>query len=367
MSGAERRVRDVLRVVAVLLMPAMSSDVNAQGARWSIAATPTVRLGASEAPDEALAAPAGATRLPNGNIIVGDLGEWALREFSPQGNVVKRFGRKGKGPGEVTYLAPLLRCGDTLVAYDIAGPVSVYSLDGKFVRAFRFKTMPYRLACNAKMQFAVMGWERDSDMKSTVYRPTVSYMLARADTSTPRLLASLPGGERIGPRPYPLGLDPRVAMGPSHAYIALSDSLEVHVFNVNGERRPSFLARASRVAATQDDLEAEKEREIAMMGEKARRVVTESYAKMPQAKFLPGSRDLLVDAEGNVWLQHFPRARSTMTQWTVFAADGKQRANIELPSVFDVYEIGRDYILGRYIDPDESIPEVRLYSLKRSR
>jgi hypothetical protein len=30
-----------------------------------------------------------------------------------------------------------------------------------------------------------------------------------------------------------------------------------------------------------------------------------------------------------------------------------------------VYEIGRDYVLGRYIDPELEVPEVREYRLVR--
>jgi hypothetical protein len=38
---------------------------------------------------------------------------------------------------------------------------------------------------------------------------------------------------------------------------------------------------------------------------------------------------------------------------------------VTMPSALEVYEIGRDYVLGRYVDPDESVPEVRLYTLRR--
>lgn len=338
----------------------------ASQATWRMETTPTVRIGASESPDASLAAPAGATRLPSGNIVVGDLGEWAIREFSPDGKMVKRYGRKGKGPGEVTYLAPLLRCGDTLVAHDIGGMSSVFTLDGKFVRAFRFKVTPYRVACNNRMQFLVMGWEKDGDMKASVYRPIVPYMLSRADSSAPKVLANLSGPERIGPRPYPLGLDPRIAIGAARAYVALSDSLEIHTFDMNGTRQPSLLDKVPRTSATAADLDAEKEREVTMMGERARKSIDASYAKMPLTKFLPGSRDIIIDREENVWVQHFPRAASKSVLWTVFGANGKVRARVEMPTAFELYEVGRDYVLGRYIDADEAVPEVRLYKLTRN-
>lgn len=41
------------------------------------------------------------------------------------------------------------------------------------------------------------------------------------------------------------------------------------------------------------------------------------------------------------------------------------RATVPLPTALEVYEVGRDYVLGRYVDADESVPEVRLYAVTR--
>jgi len=102
-----------------------------------------------------------------------------------------------------------------------------------------------------------------------------------------------------------------------------------------------------------------------MMGEKARRRIEQSYASMPLTTFLPGTRDLVIDADDNLWVQHFPRAGQANVTWTVFGNDGRVRATIALPATLEVYEIGRDYVLGRYIDADAAVPEVRLYRLMR--
>ncbi len=333
---------------------------------WSIAPTPLVRIGTSDAADEILAAPTGATRLPNGNVVVGDVGDWAVREFSPQGKLVKRYGRKGRGPGEISYLHPLLRCGDSLVANDIAeSQLSIFGLSGPFTRAFRIKAAIYRVNCNAQMQFVVMGWETKPTMNDGVHRPLYPYLIARADSSAPIMLGEFPGSERFGPRPYPLGRQPSVAIGPTRAYVALADSFEVRVFSLDGKPLPSLKAPVPRIPATQADLDAEREREIAMLGERARTSVERSYLTIPLAKFLPATRNLVVDADANLWVQHFPRASSPTVQWTIFSPDGPLRATIALPTVLEVFEAGRDYVLGRYIDPDTAVPEVRLYRLTK--
>lgn len=53
--------------------------------------------------------------------------------------------------------------------------------------------------------------------------------------------------------------------------------------------------------------------------------------------------------------------------WTVFTNTGAQLAEVRLPNNLDVYEIGNDYVLARYMDPEESIPEVRMYRLNRKK
>ncbi len=353
---------------AVLSVCVHTSAV-AQSAVWRLDGTPTVRIGVSDNAELSLAAPAGATRLPNGNIVVGDLAAYALREFSPSGALVKRYARKGKGPGEVEYLAPLLRCGNAMVANDIAGSLSVFTLDGTFERAFRLTPTSYRVACNAARHFAVMGWAADRDMKAGVYRPMVKYWIARADSNVIIPLATLPAGDRWreggGDRPMPLGREPRVAISSTRAYITLGDKVEVLVFDLTGKALPSLSVPSSPVRVTARDIEAEREREIASLGERARARTEQGYKTIALPEFMPATRDLLVDATGAVWVQHYPRASSPDVQWTVFGADGKVRATMRMPSALEVYEIGAEYVLGRFIDPDEQVPEVRLYRLRR--
>lgn len=355
--------------VVVGITPVRPVSLTAQAAVWRLAPTPTVRIGTGEQAALSLAAPAGATRLPNGNIVVGDLAEYAIREFTPTGALVKRYARKGKGPGEVGYLAPLLRCGSALVANDITGPLSIFQLDGTFQRAFRVPTQTYRIACNAGLQFVVMGWAADRDMKAGAYRPNVRYWLARADTNIEISLGMMPGGDRWresgGDRPLPLGREPRVAISAARAYIALADRLEVLVFDLSGQPLPALTAPAVRVRVAKADVEAEREREVASMGERARTMLERSYAMIRMPEFLPATRDLLIDASGDVWVQHYPSAASPTVRWTVFSPSGKVRATIAMPTALEVYEIGADYVLGRYLDPDEQAPEVRVYRLTR--
>jgi hypothetical protein len=72
-----------------------------------------------------------------------------------------------------------------------------------------------------------------------------------------------------------------------------------------------------------------------------------------------------VDALDQLWVEEYPRPRAATVTWTVFAPDGRLVGKAALPRHLSVFEIGRDYVLGRYLDPEEAIPQVRMYRLIR--
>ena len=71
-------------------------------------------------------------------------------------------------------------------------------------------------------------------------------------------------------------------------------------------------------------------------------------------------------ADDNLWVRDDARSGPLNVNWTVFNYAGKHLTEIALPNAREVFEIGKDYILGRYIDPDVGVPEVRVYRLRTS-
>ena len=367
-----RRLSDRALVAATALLALVAgacstrSGDDAQSHVWSVDSIPTIRIGNGGAEAEQFDAVFGATRLPNGQLLVGDRGEHSLLVFDDKGALVRKFGRKGKGPGEVTFLSALLRCGDTVVTTDLAGSrVSQFSLDGSFIRSFRFAGLIYRSACSPNGRFVHYGWESDKDTQDGVYRALVPYWVTRADSMPGVPLGRFPGSERFATRPLPLGKEPRVAIGRTHAYVALADSVFIRRFAFDGKEDSPIRLESTPVATTAADVNAAKEWEVALLGEKRRKMIEEDYAKIPHANILPATRDLMVDIDGNLWVQRYPRAGTPTVRWDVFAPTGSALASIQLPAALELYEVGRDYVLGRYIDPDEGIPEVRSYRLRR--
>jgi hypothetical protein len=350
--------------------------------RWSFDPRPAVRIGGEERDTSTLLQTVvGATRLPDGSILVGDRGDFALRFFSATGVPLRSVARRGSGPGEVRYLARLFRCGDSVFTYDIGEGqrVSVFTLAGNFVRAFRFGApqaarSPYKSACNRKGEFVHLGWERQRDIRGGVFRSMVPVWTSRADAHVGDVIDSLPGSERWGvvvdnqlrgTRPLPLGKQPVLGISESAIFLGSADRFQVRAVSRTGESVATLQRAETSTGVTEADIQEAIEREIANRGESSRKDVEAAYAAMNFPSTLPAYTDLRVDSADWVWIRPYPRGNPTSVTWSVFDPKGALVAELDMPTHLEVFEIGTDYVLGRYLDPAEAIPQVRLYHFKR--
>ena len=363
-------------VAALPTLAARKLDAQLPPSRWTVSSAATVRIGTGDSDTTGLLAfVTGATRLPSGSIIVADRGPFSLLEFNARGLFVRRFARKGSGPGEIDYLASLFRCGNRYMSNDISNGsrINVYALDGTFVRAFRFGTPPgargvYDSACNPRGQFVHFAFESGGGFG--VYRKPVAFWLSGSDSTVTVKLGEFPGSERWGmthgSRPLPLGKQPRVAFGRDRVYIGTADGYEIKLFTTTGTPLPSITRSVTPMPVTRADIDAALESEVSQFGERGRKSTTEQYAAMTLPKTLPPYHALVVDAADLLWVQNYPRAGTAMVTWRVFASDGRAVAEALLPAALEVYEIGLDYVLGRAVEENDGVPEVRLFALRRN-
>jgi hypothetical protein len=374
-------VRACLWTALAMFPAAPALAAQSAASPWTIEPTPLLTIGESQADtNDMFSQVVGATRLPDGRVLVGDIGSYALRLFAADGKFVRRFGRKGDGPGEIGYLKSLLRCGDSVVTVDVSGRrVSMFSLGGNYVRSFRFSSPQagrpaYVSVCNAGGDFAHYGWELITDVKGGVYRSNVPLWISKANDAENRPLAVIPGSERFGQvldgkvrgsRPLPLGKQTAIALGNGRVYVATGDRYEIAVFDFAGKPLTPIREDRPPQATSKADIDFFKEREFSMMPAARRELAERAFDDLPLPKTLPSYAVLVVDARGHVWAQDYPRGAAATATWNVYDAAGKRVASVELPRNLEVYEIGTDYVLGRFLDPDESIPLVRIYRLRR--
>ncbi len=77
---------------------------------------------------------------------------------------------------------------------------------------------------------------------------------------------------------------------------------------------------------------------------------------------MPAYRSLVVDTEGNLWVEEYRRPGDDQPRWTVFNLDGEMLGLVETPPRFSIYQIGSDFVLGRWHD-DLDVEHVQLYEL----
>ncbi|MBC8088219.1 MAG: hypothetical protein H7Z40_13205 [Phycisphaerae bacterium] len=367
---------------ACCLFIALASSAGAQLREMGISAVPTLIIGDNESDESTtFGSVEGATRLPDGRIVVGDRGAFSIRVFAADGKLVKRLGPKGAGPGEFQYLAHLWRCGDEIFVYDIQNGyrISVFSLDLSYKREFRFGgpdlNSPYSsaTACNGNKQFVHHGWDK-SPPSDGVVRKNVPFWISRADDKVGARIGQLPGSERwakitsaqtAGSRPLPFGKQPVIAIGTNRVYVGTAEKFEIMVFDLTGKRVGLLQDNTPLVPVTKADIEKEIALTPGNTSAAAQKRLETSYAEMVLPKTMPAFGAFVVDALDNLWVQDYKRAMARHVRWTVFAPDGKLLARVQLPTDLTVHEIGRDYILGHYQDLEEAIPQVRMYRLTR--
>ncbi|MGQ0640664.1 MAG: hypothetical protein ACT4P6_07820 [Gemmatimonadaceae bacterium] len=350
---------------------------------WVLDAKPLLVLGNSESDSTAFAAVVGATRLPNGNILVGDRSAYALRLFGTDGKHLRDFARKGSGPGEITYLRFLLRCGDSLFTMDVQNGhrVAVFTRDGRYERTYRFgspqaASVPYASVCNSNRVFAHYGWELQNSMKGGTFRALVPFWISGPDSSVRRVIGDFPGSERFGlvvkgqfrgTRPLPLGKEPAIAIGGDRVYIGTADRYEIAAFDFTGRRVATISKPNVNLAVTQADIDYSIDQETAGRGDSIRARVASSYAQITLPKTVPAYAAMVVDREDLLWVQDYPRPQTPLVRWSIFDRSGTAVAESRVPTHLRILEVGRDYVLGSYLDPEEAVPEVRLYRLARTR
>lgn len=350
-------------------------------AAWTTDASPLLRLGSDNATPDYFQTVVGATRLPSGDVLVGDRGDYALRHYNPAGTLIRRFGRKGGGPGEIRSLARLWRCGDSVYTYDVDNGhrISVFTLSGRYVREFRFSgpresPLPYQSACGASGLFAHLGWDLRKDRRPGAFRSVVPLWTSRAMSGVLRVIDAVPGSERwdtsrgdvIGDvLPMPLGRQPVLGVGRRHVFVGTSDDFSVKVLDFAGRRVGTLRRTEAPTRRSAADLEALLDHQTAGRSGEARARLARFYAEIELPETLPAYTALVVDALDLVWIKRYARPGATVAGWSVFSPTGALVAEAALPGGLEVYEIGSDYVLGRAVDEAAGTPEVHVYRLTR--
>lgn len=356
---------------------------------WAVADTPLADIGAASGDSlQQLFRVQDAVRLSNGRIAVANAGTGEIRFYDAGGRHVETAGGQGQGPGEFQRLGLLCRLpGDTLLAWDrLSRRVSVFGPDGAFHRSFALEhpgertlvglagcfgdgtliTSASRIVSPGQVDMEP-GRKRGAETfvrfsSSGLFTDTVARIPGDAS-----YLWALRGGKELVSILIPFDRRTYEAVGSSGFHVAFSHRYEVDVYGPDGMLRTIIRARGTPHEVSENDREMFLKQRLSGIGdENRRREWRQRYGEVPLPDRMPLVAALAVDRSGHVWVRRYqpPTSAGAPDSWWVFCPDGRLVATVELPDGFELYDIGRNWLLGKRED-DVDVEHVQLLALER--
>jgi hypothetical protein len=335
-----------------------------------------------------------ATRLSDGSVVVSDAMQNSVRVFDAAGRFVRQLARRGQGPGEVQRVTAMRRLdGDTIMLSDhISERVTYLTPDasvGRIVDGITRApvTGPPRGGASrppALQRVQIMGRFRDGSYfglssGDAPFGSEVQTQLAHHTTLMHNVDATGKAAAPLGAfRAYSFFVmvfadrsltDMGQPFGPVGSAYGTHDA----VYWTSGERKEvsvmsprGQLTRIVRSCAPERPVpQAEKSRfrDSVLTARTTRRAEFQQILDaMPFPTILPGYTMIMVDASQRLWARHFGLASEPQNRWDIFGSDGRLLGNVDLPRATTPLEIGRDYLLAKYIDSD-GVESIRMYGL----
>lgn len=352
-----------------------------EGAGWTVADTPALVIGAGDRPGHALSDVAGAARLPDARVVVANGEPPELRWFGPDGELLRRVGGEGEGPGEFLQLSGFHRVGpDSLLALDSdLYRLSVFDDSGGYRgsvdlrRAMTRDGRPLYVygiiggvpGSGYLLQPGFPGGQRDP---SEVYFDSVPAPVFAPDGSLADTLGAFRMQMFATPEIYtslPFGRITRAAAGPGGVWTGDGDVAEVTRLSPEGE--PTRVLRWAHRPPPLDEerIEAMVRERTEGLDQERREEARRRLEGMPLPDRVPAYDQLVVDAGGRLWAGRY-RGRWSRgpTRWDVVDPERGWLGTVEVPRRLRVYAVGEEWILGLWRD-ELDVEHVVLFEIRK--
>ncbi len=378
--AAEPTVRDSAGVRLV----ENSAPAWGDSAQWRVDPDPRVSIGVAEGDSMLLLSRVmGAARLSDGTIVIADGGSSQLRYFDATGAFRTATGRVGSGPGEFnTGLTGAWRLlGDTIVARDLSPRLSYFDAEGAYLTHREVMAPDGARHVSIVAQagnghyLGMSGRSLGADKAGRVITDSLQIIGALPDGTDGRMFTHVRAQERWGLQVGDRTSYPFLPFSSPSSWAAGSDQFAIgdgrtgtvaawntdatlrHVIRWDAGPRPVTAELRSRYR--EHRLENERDPNV-------RRRIEQFVAEAPVPDSLPVYRNLLVDASGHLWVEEYRNPWERDPTWQLFDPDGRWLGRVVTPARLTIFEIGDDYLLGRWLDED-NVEHVRLHALLKAR
>jgi hypothetical protein len=277
--------------------------------------------------------------LPDGSFFRTAVDDGLVHKFDAEGNLIKSFGRKGQGPGDLQRPGALdILDGKTLVVNDAGNArLSLFDLDGNFVRTV--KLGEGGASTSSILTLAALGGNKvvcavyegrtgPPDVIAARYRVLIKDLADGRETEVAVFDWEKPRSKfmiRV------IEWEPAVFLakaGPDRVLVACSGTPEVAFFSSAGEKLASFNLDAEATKT------AWKHLEFVMNADKDPKnfeFVARNKADIRLPEYLPRYARLALDPGGRILVYDYGPARfSREASFKVFAADGRLLASVKI-------------------------------------
>ncbi len=364
----------------VLLTVSLVASLSAQTTgRLSIDKHPAVELGGSlDDPSDQFGLVVGATRLPDGRLLVMDLLPPSVRLYDENGRHIRDIGRRGNGPGEFQQPLDFVVSGDTLAVLDQRGRIAWFNMDGDVLRTDRISAeslcgdgfLPRLAGLLADASVVLRCEERLFGRVRGEYRQEVGLLRIRMPSSVDTLgffpadSGRTDRGSVPIPRPYLPNSPVLWAANHGNVFVAASSQPTVRILPVSHASASEHALPLRPRRVTDQDVEEAIETGLRVVGnENDRRVIGEWLREMPTAETTPFIRSLVATTDGEIWIESWDRSASGSV-WLVFDPTGSRVTRAEAPIRAELLAAGRDWTL--WLSKDEfGADRVRLHRVDR--
>jgi 6-bladed beta-propeller len=347
------------------------------GGGWRLAQMPDLVIGEQPASsDEEFTSIRRVFTLPGGEVaVVNQSRPPGIRVFDGAGKHIRTIGGAGDGPGEFRFIWDAwLAKPDTLVVFDAGlSRVTRFTPDGTVIDITLFEQ-------KGSAGLATIAWDRFDDgsflMRSNRFFPEGTTGTGR---SVVPVLRASPEGEILDT----VGVFPDVdyvvtgevtnalrfggfsvqAVLDNEYYRGMGDTFAIDVYDIDGRFLRSIRREFNRRPVSDDIIARLRQIDLDTVKDAQRERVTHDWDVRPHAEYFPAyGNNWIMDADSNLWVPGYTTGIDDVTDWSVFARDGRWLGIVRIPTAFRLEEIGTGYVMGVWRN-DLDVQTVRRYPL----
>ena len=343
---------------------------------WTISSEPDRVIGGTNDPDQELFRVRGAILLRDGSIAIANNGTHEARVYGPDGELLRRIGREGEGPGELLSLEGIWTlAGDSIALWDADRKhVIVYDLHGAYARSVRMNINANRPLAFPNGDVLVYSSVHDTNPRAVHETWWEDFLFVRYNAAGDSLntIGPLPGMEYMASdwqgqqlrASRGLGHQAATATGPEVFFYGDSRAFRIFVFEPDGRLARIIDRDAQLKPVTAGIRDAYvRQRVAAASSPELKQAYADYFATLSFPEYLPAYSAFAADPEGNLWVREWAPGGSAETIWSIFSAQGRWLTQLRMPAS-ELLEAGTRHVLLLLRD-ELDVERVALFQLVR--